>query len=179
MAFAGGMFWLTDWDIWTETIERAGRLLRCRLLGEHQGQTDAFGSQAELYSADEGIEIQGAVTLALIFEWDAYVIPAVGDVLGFISHDGYVEFAARTEGALAPTKQRLGPYQQMLATAGRGAVFVEERLSGCSHVQYAHLVVNASARCAPSSCGKVPARPSVSSEAARARLNRVPGSTLE
>jgi len=110
-AFVGGMFWLTDWDIWTETVERAGRLLRCRLLGEHQAQTDAVDSQAELYSTDEGIEIQGAVTLALIFEWDAYVIPAVGDVLAFISHDGYVEFAATTDSALASTIQRLGPYQ--------------------------------------------------------------------
>jgi hypothetical protein len=90
-AFGGGLFWLQDWDIWSDTIERVGlELLQLSLVVE----PDCRGlheAPARFYAADELVKAQTAISLVLLFEWNAYVIPSAHSPVFNISHHGYVD----------------------------------------------------------------------------------------
>jgi hypothetical protein len=89
--FAGGLLWLQDWDIWSETTERVGLLLlrgsRCHAKPDYAIKD----RPAELFDGSEFPAAQAALALPLMFQWDAYFVPLSGSYFVYSSHHGHVD----------------------------------------------------------------------------------------
>jgi hypothetical protein len=90
--FEGCLLWLTDYAIWSPTFERVG----LRLLDALVPSSEQTAGRILVFDARELVSAQSVLTLCLLFEWDAYVVPHSGEFIGFISHDNPVQVAART-----------------------------------------------------------------------------------
>lgn len=91
-SFEGCLLWLTDYAIWSPTFERVGLRLLDVLA---PGSEHAIG-RIVAFEAHEIIDAQSVLTLCMLFEWDAYLVPRSGEFIAFISHDSPVQVAART-----------------------------------------------------------------------------------
>ena len=90
--FQGGLFWMTDYDIWSETIERVGlQLLEMQFAPFRNDQP------ARLFTPDELVDAQIALGLTLLFEWDAFFAPELTNRVVFVSHHGYVEVHVQSD----------------------------------------------------------------------------------
>ncbi|MBK7785614.1 MAG: hypothetical protein IPJ57_14110 [Gemmatimonadetes bacterium] len=94
-AFQGGLLWLQDWDIWSETTERVGHLLLNSLRQSAQGASPVRTSPAHVFHRSEFIEAHAALAVALLFQWDAFYVPVIGAFYAFLSHHGQIEVVAR------------------------------------------------------------------------------------
>lgn len=91
--FAGGLMWLRESGIWSPTFERIGERLLDGLVGEPTRRAHGPGFLA---TASELVDMQSALSLAILIGWDAYFVPSCGDMLAFVSHDGPVRLTARS-----------------------------------------------------------------------------------
>lgn len=98
--FAGGSLWLQDWNIWGEASDRVGcTLLEALRLHDPSGRPTRINETPVLsMGAGEIAFAHTALTLALIFQWDAYYVPASKRFMAFVSHDGYVQIQSSTPG---------------------------------------------------------------------------------
>jgi len=92
--FQGSLFCVTDSDIWSPTLDKVGQLI-LHSLGPIRAGTEAADSY--LMSSDELITAQALVSIPLLFEWDAYLLPVSANFLIFISHDGPVEISTKSQ----------------------------------------------------------------------------------
>jgi hypothetical protein len=92
-AFGGALVWLTDWDIWSETIERVGLEL---LRGVRNSDNAVRETPAHLFEPSEQVGTHVLLSLIMLFQWDAFLIPPVGRTIVRASHDGYVEISANS-----------------------------------------------------------------------------------
>jgi len=98
-AFPGGLVWLRDWDIWSEATERVGHALLRGVRAPHPRAGDVAGLPAHRLDAAEGTEARALLTLPLLFQWDAWLVPESADLAVFLSHDGFVRITAASPGA--------------------------------------------------------------------------------
>lgn len=93
-SFEGGLLWLNDWDIWSESFERVGHWLAKSLrVGCHHGAiADAPG---HLFDPGEFIQAQALLLLPMVFQWDAHFIPANGQFLVRLGHHGELHLISR------------------------------------------------------------------------------------
>jgi hypothetical protein len=90
--FEGCLLWVTDYAIWSPTLERIGIGFLDLLIPE---PARAAG-RTVLLSAQEIVAAQSILSLCLLFDWDAYLVPNSGEFIAFVSHDRPVQVAART-----------------------------------------------------------------------------------
>lgn len=93
--FQGGLIWLQDWDIWSETTERVGHLLLDALRKSAKVPESMEASPAHLFGPPEFVEAHTVLALALLFQWDALYVPVVGDYFAFLSHHGHIDVVTR------------------------------------------------------------------------------------
>lgn len=93
--FAGVLLWFQDWDIWSETTERVGWRIVQALRGGPRSPSIA-SAPGQLFEPGDFVDAQAMVAQPLIFQWDAYLIPASGDFVARLSHDEGIEITART-----------------------------------------------------------------------------------
>lgn len=85
------LLWVTDWGIWrsAENLHLYYRLRQAygdpRLLDE---------APAHLFLDHEGADLVSFLQVGMLCGWDMHLIPFVGYARAFVSHDGFVEFAA-------------------------------------------------------------------------------------
>jgi hypothetical protein len=90
--FEGGLVWLADWDMGSETTDRVGlRLLRA----VRDGDAELLDKPAQLFNGAEFVDANTTLSLLALFQWDAFFIPASGSTLVFVSHEGYVQLTCR------------------------------------------------------------------------------------
>jgi hypothetical protein len=97
--FEGGLLWLQDWDIWSETTERVGHLLLRGLRPAGEQNTNLRLRPAELFEHGEFALTHATLAIPMMFQWDAHFIPASGEWLAFISHHGHIDLEVSTENA--------------------------------------------------------------------------------
>jgi hypothetical protein len=103
--FAGGLLWFRDWNIGSETYERVGLSLLQGLRGA--GRADDLGTKPALVLGPSEFAVaNAAVTLPLLFQWDAWYFPQSGGWMATISHDGYAEVEAETRDLMARLSER-------------------------------------------------------------------------
>lgn len=95
--FPGGLLWLQDWNMWSETTERVGLMLLERLRGTETLATDLRAAPAQLFAPSEFVLAHASLTLPILFQWDAYVIPPREGLFMFISHHGHVDVVSSSE----------------------------------------------------------------------------------
>lgn len=93
--FPGGILWLQEWDIWSETTERVGQLIARRLRGEQGFAWSLQDRPAQVFGVGQITEARAAFAIPLLFQWDAHFVPATGTHCCFSSHDGYLDVYAR------------------------------------------------------------------------------------
>ena len=103
-SFDGCLVRITELGIWSPTIERVGyRWLEVLAPGD-----DALrGTPSVLFASGELVDAQALLALPMLFDWDAYLVPASGRLLLFISHDGLVEIVAKTQAIFEATFEQL------------------------------------------------------------------------
>jgi hypothetical protein len=94
--FSGGLLWLQDWDVWSEVMERPGRTLLAALRSPDSRASDFKAAPAHLFEAAEFALAQATALLPILFQWDAWFVPATPECFYRISHEGYVEARFRT-----------------------------------------------------------------------------------
>lgn len=92
--FAGGLVWLRDWDIWSNTVERVGLELLRSVFRVVAGSS-VRGTPARWYGPGELVQFQTAISLVLLFEWEADIVLEAGSPAFHISHERYVEVATK------------------------------------------------------------------------------------
>lgn len=95
--FPGGILWLQDWNIWSEVPERVGMALFDGLRGFAGFAKPTDEQAALLYDSSELVRLHSALSLVLMFQWDAHYVPSAGGFFAFASHEGYVDIHARTD----------------------------------------------------------------------------------
>lgn len=95
--FPGGILWLQDWNIWSPVPERVGMTLFDGLRGFKGFAVTTDDQPVMLYDAGELISLHAALTLVLMFQWDAHFVPNAGGFFVFASHEGYVDIHCRTD----------------------------------------------------------------------------------
>jgi hypothetical protein len=90
--FAGALVWLLDWDIWGETSERIAVFLSQKVRGDTESRSSGALRErpATLFSPGELVEAQALVSIPMLFQWDALVVPEPARAAAVISHHGGV-----------------------------------------------------------------------------------------
>lgn len=106
--FAGALVWFRDWDIWNEASEAAGaRMLELVRRGLAGGGTSVLDEgPAHLFTPQEFVDAHALLTIPLMFQWDAYVVPVSARCVALASHDAYVRITARTAAILSRITER-------------------------------------------------------------------------
>jgi hypothetical protein len=92
----GGLVWLADWNIWSETTERVGQRLLEALRGGNAAPA-LSDSPASLVTEGELVDTQALLALPILFQWDAYFIPASCRFVAFVSHHEFVKLGSRDD----------------------------------------------------------------------------------
>jgi hypothetical protein len=101
--FKGCLLRITNMDIWSPALDRAGqRLLEAFL---PNARSDAYLSW--WFTPDEFVGAHALLTLPLLFEWDAYLVSGSAHLAVYISHDGPVEISTKMQPVLENTAERL------------------------------------------------------------------------
>jgi hypothetical protein len=105
--FAGALVWLRDWNIWSETFEKAGLRLADLTRGAFADTSQPLAeAPAQLFGPQEFVAAQITTTLPFLFQWDAYIVPESGRCFILVSHDGHLVFSANNEAILTRTYRR-------------------------------------------------------------------------
>ena len=94
--YSGSLLWLKAWGIWSEDYEEVGLRLFERLISGPEGQATLPDSPGQLFDKNESTDQRAALTVPMLFQWDAYLVPDHGRYVVFVSHDEYVDVVAKT-----------------------------------------------------------------------------------
>lgn len=105
--FRGGLVWLRRWAIWSESIDRVGYALLdgIRATSGHISELDS--APAQLFKDGELVHAHAALSLPMLFQWDAHYVPATGEFIVFVSHEGHADIISGDERVHATMLQRL------------------------------------------------------------------------
>lgn len=84
--FLGGLLWLNEWDIWSESFERVGWRIAQRLKGVEEAPS-LGDAPAHLFTSHEFIDAQALLLLPMLFQWDAHFVPSSGEFFVYTSHE--------------------------------------------------------------------------------------------
>jgi hypothetical protein len=97
-AHAETLVWVTDWGMWSESIDSVGGKLWERILaGYGYPGLDPSKSRGLLFAEPESMDERVILTSIMLFQWDATVVPRDGLHFVRISHDGYISIHAKTD----------------------------------------------------------------------------------
>jgi hypothetical protein len=99
--FPGALVWLTRWEIWSESIDGAGFTLLNGLRSAVRQAPSVDYAPGHLFASGEFAQAHACLVLPMLFQWDAYLIPASGDFFALLSHHGHVELTGRNPEAHA------------------------------------------------------------------------------
>lgn len=101
--FAGALVWFRDWDIWNEASEAAGaRMLELVRGGLASGRAPSLHEgPGHLFTPQEFVDAHTLLTVPLLYQWDAYVVPVSARCVAFASHDAYVRITGCTAAILS------------------------------------------------------------------------------
>lgn len=94
--FQGGVLWIKDSDLLSETFDRVGHQLLNALRSTALYEVKAVHTPALSFAAGEIVEAQASIIIPMVFQWDAVMVPASGDHVVFISHDEVIQITTRT-----------------------------------------------------------------------------------
>ncbi len=100
----GGLIWMVDWDIGSDTHERVGLSLLSAMRGASGG--DVLERPCQLFCENELAVLHTALALPLLFQWDAFFVPISGEFIAFASHDGFVDLTFRSRSAADEARNR-------------------------------------------------------------------------
>jgi hypothetical protein len=106
--FGGCLVWFREWGIWNEYSERAGdRIVATLRRGLIESSAPAISdAPAQVFGPQEFTDAQVLVTVPLIFQWDAYVVPASARCVILVSHDDYIQVDTRSRTVLSRITER-------------------------------------------------------------------------
>lgn len=93
-SFAGGLVWLQRWEIWSESIDRAGYALLDGIRAAGGSPAPVGSTPAHAFGRGELAAAHAALSLPMLFQWDAHFVPTGGDFFAFVSHEGYLELVS-------------------------------------------------------------------------------------
>jgi hypothetical protein len=85
--FPGGMVWINEWDIWSESFERVGWRTAQGLRGG-TGAPSLREAPGHLLASEEFVDAQALLLLPMLFQWDSHFVPSTGEFFVYMSHEG-------------------------------------------------------------------------------------------
>lgn len=89
--YEGGLLWLRSWDIWSATRERVGMWLMNQLRLGPGAPKSLADWPAIVFDSNEFIATHALLIQPMLFQWDAFYVPASAKFAAFISHDEHVD----------------------------------------------------------------------------------------
>ncbi|CAA9351624.1 MAG: hypothetical protein AVDCRST_MAG68-3663 [uncultured Gemmatimonadetes bacterium] len=93
--FSGGVLWLQRWELWSESIDRAGYVLLHGIRSSVGRSVLISSAPAHLFESGEFAAAHAALSLPMLFQWDAHFVSATGEFAAYISHEGSLDLVAR------------------------------------------------------------------------------------
>lgn len=106
--FAGALVWIRSWGFWNEDSENLGEKLITSLRrdGVGPGVPSLADAPIHLFAKDELVSAHAAVSIAMLFQWDALVVPESGDFIAHISHHLNCQIEARSNAIASEIEDR-------------------------------------------------------------------------
>lgn len=117
-AFSGALIWLQRWEIWSESIDRVGYALVDGIRARSEVARDMDATPAQLFVGGEFIGAHTCLSLPMLFQWDAYFLPAHGHFAAFLSHEGHLDFVPRNQQVQEAILQRFERWSPREISAG-------------------------------------------------------------
>jgi len=95
--FGGALLWLRRWEIWSESIDRAGYLLLEGLRAATNCSASFDAAPGHLFESGEFASAHAGLALPMLMQWDAHFIPSIGAYAAFISHEGHIDLFTRND----------------------------------------------------------------------------------
>lgn len=89
--FSGAILWLQRWELWSESIDRAGYVFLNGIRSSAGCSLPISSAPAHLFGSGELATAYTVLSLPMMFQWDAYFVSATGEFSARISHDGNLE----------------------------------------------------------------------------------------
>lgn len=103
--YEGGLLYLQNWAIGSESIEQVGYALLARIRGEEElAVGDSPGHQIE---PAEFVLAQTMLSIPMLFGWDAWYVAKNRSLSAAISHDGFVDLFSPSEHQTEDLRHRL------------------------------------------------------------------------
>jgi hypothetical protein len=118
------IFWIRERDIWGEPYDAiAATTLTMQLMGLGLPEN----TRGLYFEVSDSRAAAAFVLMAILFGWDAYLIPLSCLYLCHISHDGYVGLESENEGTLKELFDRVSGWDAQFTTGGATHEFMEDR----------------------------------------------------
>jgi hypothetical protein len=105
------LLWLTDFGFWSDVSERVAHSLTECFRSTRGEQKPLMETPAHLFDVAEAIDAQTLLTIAIVFGWDCYVIPAHANYYALTSHDDYLKVVSSDSANHSRFKQELEGWQ--------------------------------------------------------------------
>lgn len=103
--FPGALVWIQRWEIWSESLDRAGyRLIHA--LRRDAGDLTLDSAPAQLFGPGELLEAQAFLAIPMLFQWDVHLVPKGGRFFAFLSHERHVLLVSRDQHMHESLKRR-------------------------------------------------------------------------
>jgi hypothetical protein len=112
--FSDSLLWLRRWEIWSESIDRAGYVFLNALRAQSGNTPSLDDAPAHLFGVGEFEIAHACLALPMLFQWDAYFISKKGGIHAFISHERHIDLGFQDETALAPSLARFADWHPVL-----------------------------------------------------------------
>lgn len=105
--FKGALLWIREWGVWGDYSEKTGAMI-VKQMRLAEGESEPLEKRpGHLFGPDEVFEMHSYFVIAMLFGWDAFVVPENGDYFIFVSHDGVAEVVGRTAEKAEELRQRV------------------------------------------------------------------------
>ncbi len=104
--FKGCLIWIAESGIWSESHERVGERLANGLRSSAAAGASVGERPAVLLNGTGLVDAQSFSVLALLFGWDAFLIPTSGGYFVLVHHDSALYFVAQSFEILGDLRSR-------------------------------------------------------------------------
>jgi hypothetical protein len=112
--YTESLLWLRRWEIWSESIDRAGYVFLKALRSESGDVRSLDDAPAHLFGPGEFELAHACVALPMLFQWDAHFISKDGALSAFISHEGYIDLNVEDGSALEMLLERFADWRPVM-----------------------------------------------------------------
>jgi len=106
--YGGSIFWLSGWGMSCDYEANPGIALYKKFLPEKKHPIEGIGL---VFDESERADQSAAITIPIIWRWDAYMVPKYGDYFVQFSNDEFIDIVTKSESMVNEWMKWLSDYK--------------------------------------------------------------------